>query len=68
MPKMIMINLSKQDERNIERIQERHPTWSEQTIIPRALGFYANNLEPPRPAKTNAPRSALVDIEELFGS
>jgi len=67
MPNEVKFCLSEQDRRNLNRILERHPTWSPAIIFRRSLAVYANNLEKPVPVQTNAPRSAQQDINELFG-
>ncbi len=66
MSRQIIFNALALDERNIKQIQQRHPTWSLETIIARALGFYATNLEKPHPEQL--PLSASTVIEELFGT
>ena len=67
MPDEVRFCLSEQDRRNLHRVLERHPTWSLTLIFRRALALYAGNLEKPAPVSTDAPRSAMVDIQELFG-
>jgi len=59
--------LSEEDRRNLQAIQERHPTWTVAMIFKRALGLYANNMEKlePRPITENGP--AAQAIEEFFG-
>ena len=63
----ITFYISEEDQRNIERVKERHPGWSPAVIFRRALGVYANNLEKPVPLSVNATRSAQQDIADLFG-
>ena len=63
----ITFHISEEDQRNIERIKRRHPTWSEGVICRRALGVYANNLEKPAPPPTDTLPSAQRSTEELFG-
>jgi hypothetical protein len=67
MPTTITFRVSEQDHFNIERIERRRPTWSEEVICCRVLGVYANNLEKPAPPPSGAPPSAEQSIAELFG-
>lgn len=67
MPSEVTIHVYDEDYRYLQKIKERYPRWSDETILHRALAMFAKSMittpEPPPPI----PRSALQDIEELFG-
>jgi len=67
MPDEVKFCLSEEDRRNLHRVLERHPTWSLAIIFRRSLAVYANNLEKLVILPTSTPRTALTDIQELFG-